>query len=159
MRTSTTPEVEASIQAVGRLLRSRGERLTEPRRAVLGALAGRRDHLSADELYDRVVVTHPNVHKSSVYRTLEALTDLGVVQHVHVGHGPTAYHLVEDATPHLHAQCRGCGTILDLSADLLDQAARALADQHGFRLDASHVALSGLCRACAATGTTAIKTQ
>jgi Fur family ferric uptake transcriptional regulator len=68
---------------------------------------------------------------------------------VHLGHGTTAYHL---AAPHehLHAHCVSCDRVIDLPGSLLDAVARQVADEHGFVLDPSHVALSGTCAACIA---------
>jgi Fe2+ or Zn2+ uptake regulation protein len=146
------PEPEPSgddvVAEVAAILRARGERMTGPRRAVLTALARCGEHLGAEDVVGAVAEVDPSVHRASVYRTLEALSQLGVVQHVHAGHGHTSYHLVRDRGPHLHAQCRTCGAVLDLSADLLDAVAGRLARQHGFVLDAGHVALSGTCRGC-----------
>jgi len=139
---------QAVIDEVAGLLRARGERMTGPRRAVLSVLAERGGHLSADALLDAVASLDPRVHRASVYRTLEALSELGVVQHVHVGHGGTAYHLVRGAGRHLHAQCRVCGSVRDLPPDLLNEVAATLVRRHDFVLDAGHVALSGLCRGC-----------
>lgn len=135
------------------MLRARGERMTGPRRAVLAVLAERGEHLSADAVLEGVTRVDPGVHRASIYRTLEALSDLGVVQHVHVGHGGTAYHLVPDGGRHLHAQCRICGAVRDLPSDLLDSVAAVVAQEHDFVLDAGHVALSGTCQACAGGGT------
>jgi Fur family ferric uptake transcriptional regulator len=141
------------IDQVAGLLRARGERMTGPRRAVLAVLAECGEHLSADAVLDGVARHDPSVHRASVYRTLEALSDLGVVQHVHVGHGGTAYHLVRDGGRHLHAQCRICGAVHDLPTDLLDEVAARLSRKHAFVLDAGHVALSGMCRSCAKEAT------
>jgi Fe2+ or Zn2+ uptake regulation protein len=146
-------DVDATIAQVGTMLRARGERMTGPRRAVLAVLARDGEHLSAEAVLTRVAGQDPSVHRASVYRTLEALSELGVVQHVHVGHGVTTYHLVRGDRAHPHAQCRVCGTVYDLPADLLDPVATVLARRHGFALDAGHVALSGVCLACAGTDT------
>jgi len=148
-RTAAGVDAETMIAEVGRMLRARGERMTGPRRAVLGVLARGQEHLSAEAVLTRLADKDPLVHRASVYRTLEALSDLGVVQHVHVGHGGTAYHLVRDGRAHVHAQCRACSTVLDLPPDLLDTVGTKLARRHGFLLDAGHVALSGLCARCA----------
>lgn len=128
-------------------LRARGARMTAARRAVLLALAGHPGHHTADAVASLVAELDPAVHRSSVYRGLEALCSLGVVAHVHLGHGTTVYHLSE--APHLHAQCRVCGVLVDLPATGLDAVADALASEHGFRLDPTHVALSGTCYQCA----------
>jgi Fur family ferric uptake transcriptional regulator len=148
VRPAVVADVDATIAQVGQMLRARGERMTGPRRAVLRALARDGAHLNAEAVLVRVADEDPSVHRASVYRTLEALSDLGVVQHVHVGHGGTAYHLVGDVRAHPHAQCRVCGAVHDLPADLLDDVAAVLVRRHGFRLDAGHVALSGLCTGC-----------
>lgn len=148
--TPPPPAEPPIIEDVARRLRARGERMTGPRRAVLRVLAERSEHLSAEDVVTAVTRLDARAHRASVYRTLEALSALGVVQHVHVGHGRTAYHLIEDDRPHLHAQCRDCGRVSDLPADLLDEVAARTRSTTGFTLDAGHVALSGLCQDCAA---------
>jgi Fe2+ or Zn2+ uptake regulation protein len=145
----TASDSDAVIGEVAALLRARGERMTGPRRAVLAVLAEGSEHLPADAIVSRVAERDPGVHRASVYRTLDALSELGVIQHVHIGHGATAYHLVQPGQRHLHAHCRVCGDVRDLPSDLLDDVAAALARRHGFVLDAGHVALSGICRRCA----------
>lgn len=130
-------------------LHARGERMTRPRQAVLGVLAADPRHLSAEEVVAAVARQEPSVHRASVYRTLEALADLGVVQHVHLGHGATAYHLVTDERDHLHLQCSSCGNITDVPLSLLFGAAVELQEKYSFALNLGHVALSGRCSNCA----------
>jgi Fur family ferric uptake transcriptional regulator len=141
--------LEDVVAHAAALLRSRGDRMTGPRRAVITALAGRREpsHLTPEQVVVAVAQVDPTVHRASVYRALEVLSTLGVVQHVHLGHGTTAYHL---AAPHehLHAHCVRCDRVIDLPATLLDDVARQVADGYGFVLDPSHVALSGTCSSC-----------
>ncbi len=150
----TGQHVDDLVERVGRRLRDQGERLTGPRRAVLSALASPAGHFTVEQVAERVARIDPSVHLASVYRSLEAFDRLGVVQHVHLGHGSTAYHLVDDVGAHAHAQCRVCRAVEDVPPDYLDEAARRLADATGFRLDPTHAALSGVCAGCrAAEGT------
>lgn len=128
------------------LLRARGDRMTGPRRAVLLALAGHPGHHAADDVARLVAEVDASVHRSSVYRCLEVLCSIGVVRHVHVGHGTTRYHLAEEDL--VHAQCRTCGALVTVPAAVLDAAAEALLAEHGFVLDSTHVALSGSCARC-----------
>lgn len=140
------------VARVGELLRERGERMSVPRRAILETLHGRHDHLPADQILAEVTTSYPSVHRATIYRALETLADVGVVQHVHLGHGATTYHLAGDDR-HLHAQCRVCGRVLDLPRSLLDDAAVQIRARSGFLLDPDHTALSGTCSACrSATG-------
>jgi Fe2+ or Zn2+ uptake regulation protein len=139
--------LERLVARVAAVLHERGDRMTASRRAVLEALHGRDDHLSVEEVLAVAARTHPTVHRATVYRALELLTGLGVVQHVHLGHGATAYHLSTDEG-HLHAQCRVCGGVIDLPRSVLDDAGRAIEQVTGFRLDPDHTALSGTCAGC-----------
>jgi Fur family ferric uptake transcriptional regulator len=141
----------AFVEDVAVGLRARGERMTEPRRAVVNALAGSAEHLSAEEILVDASKSYPGVNRSTIYRALETLTDLGVVQHIHSGRAATLYHLTTESGPHAHATCDGCGLVIDLPGDILETAAGRLRRGAGFVLDPGHVALSGLCKECAAT--------
>jgi Fur family transcriptional regulator, ferric uptake regulator len=137
------------VEDVAASLRARGERMTQPRRAVVAALAGSAEHLSAEEILVDAGRAYPGVNRSTIYRALETLADLGVVQHIHSGRAATLYHLTTEAGPHAHATCDRCGTVIDLPDDVLATAAARLRRDEGFILDPGHVALSGLCRSCA----------
>ena len=150
---SPAPLASADTRAA-ELLRSVGQRVTKPRLAVLSCvLTAGEEHLSADVLLDRVLAADASVHRATVYRTLEGLTAAGVLQHVHLDRGLTAYHLADHAgqpagTHHLHGQCSECGRIVDFPADVLGDAAARVKSATGFALDPTHVALSGTCAQC-----------
>jgi Fur family transcriptional regulator, ferric uptake regulator len=133
-------------EILGRL-RERGGRVTMPRRAIITALLEADDHVTADALVDAVRTAQPEIHLSTVYRTVETLTELGVINHVHLGHGPAVYHLTDDA--HHHLVCDDCGAIIELPKDVFDALGRRVERDYGFRLDAHHFALGGHCRSCA----------
>ncbi|SNQ52047.1 Fe2+/Zn2+ uptake regulation protein [Frankia canadensis] len=132
-------------------LRARGERVTPARRAVLRVLAETSEHLSAEEVLARADEIVPGMHRTTVYRAVESLGEVGLITHVHPAHGPAVYHLAAALTggAHLHTRCRRCGEIADVPADLLDDVAARLAATVGFRLQPDHAALTGLCRSCA----------
>lgn len=141
---------QEAIDAVLDLLRARGQRITSARSAVIETLAHIGGHPSAEELCRRVREHHPTIHRATVYRTLETLSDLGVVTHIRIGDGASTYHLTLDSEvpSHLHAQCRNCGRIVDLPGDLLSPVVERLARDEDFELDPARVALSGRCRGC-----------
>jgi Fur family ferric uptake transcriptional regulator len=138
---------DAVSAAVSRL-RERGERVTAPRRAVLEVLAGRSDHLTADEVSSLLEGTE--VHRATVYRTLDVLSAAGVVSHRHGAGGATRYHLAAAAegAEHLHGHCRRCGVVVVLPADALGLATERVREAAGFRLEAEQSTLIGLCREC-----------
>lgn len=131
-------------------LRRRGVRITAPRRAVLEALVEVGSHVTAEALHSRVRARHPDISHSSIYRTLDLLTELGIVTHVHLGHGPAEFHLADDE--HSHLVCNGCGAVTEVGCAVTDPFAATIADRFGFQLDLRHFALTGWCRACRAGG-------
>lgn len=140
-------DLEAQAAAA---LRLAGQRVTRPRVAVLVCLLRRGEgHVSAEEIQAGVAASEPGVHRATIYRTLESLIRLGLVRHVHLDRGLAAYHAVGGGREHLHAQCAGCGKIVDLPVAVLGDTARRVYAASGFQLNAAHVALSGLCRGCA----------
>lgn len=137
----------AATHQVLETLRTAGCRVTVPRRAVVETLvdAGR-DHITAEELATRVRHRYPDIHRATVYRTLEKLQDAGVITHVHLGHGPSTFHLGEAS--HHHAVCTSCGTMVELPTDALEPVSEQLKREHGWQLTQQHFALSALCPKC-----------
>ena len=133
-------------------LRREGMRITRPRRAVCEVLAEAHDeHLSAADIAARARITSGvSVDPSTVYRTLTVLEALGMIRHVHLGHGPGAFHLT-DSVRHHHLVCERCGRSVDVPLDDLQPALRETAERHDFDAATLHFALSGICRTCAAS--------
>lgn len=148
------------VAALARL-RSAGERITPARHAVLRVLDVADpcdEHLSAEQIGERVAVLEPSIHRATVYRTLTALTDAAVLSHVHLGGSGTVYHLASppaeptqptrDDGAHAHVQCVSCGRVLDVPSHTFDDLAGRLEADLGFAVDTSHAALLGRCADC-----------
>ena len=87
-----------------------GGRRTASRQAIIEVIveAGQPPHRGRDRP-TRCTTRFPSVNLSTVYRTLDALTDLGIVDHVHFGHGRAVYHRTDEA--HQHLVCEQCGAV------------------------------------------------
>lgn len=140
----------AVVDHVLNRLRADGHRITTPRRLIIGALARIDAHPTVEQISTEIETSAPGMHLSTIYRTLETLADLGVVTHVHLGHGTTAYHLTTAASRqnHVHAECQACGRVIDFPPDVMNPVRRKLDDLAGFTLHPHHVALSGTCQDC-----------
>jgi len=142
--------VEDRLGALVDVLRANGVRVTVPRRAILESLVATGPHVTAEDLAAHVRARHPEVHESTVYRTLDRLGTLGVVDHVHLGHGRAVFHVPGEAHQHLH--CDSCGTVVEAPDELFAGVVRAVEERYGFELDLDHFALGGRCRACRDAG-------
>lgn len=123
-------------------VRSGGGRLTTARRNLLDDLHGRHGRVTAEELAAR----HPDIDQATVYRSLAHFEEVGVIEHVHLGHGPASYRWAGTRT--IAAVCQQCGAVVDLPADELDPLARRLDEQYGLQLSLGHYALSVRCPSC-----------
>lgn len=125
-----------------------GGRRTSSRQAIVEALVGAGGHITADELAAEVQGRLPTVSLSTVYRTLDALEESGVVDHVHLGHGRAIYHLADD--DHQHLVCEVCERVEELPPDRLEGFLGMLERDFGFDVDRRHFAIVGTCRRCRA---------
>jgi Fur family transcriptional regulator, ferric uptake regulator len=132
-------EAEARTLAV---LRADGRRITTARKMVIGLLARTTEHLTADDLASRIHAARPEIHLSTVYRTLDSLCAWGLVEHVHQPHGPSFFHL---AGAHRHLVCEQCGRIRDVPAAEFDALVTRFREQYAFELSLGHAALVGRC--------------
>lgn len=141
---------DGRLQSLLGALRGAGLRVTVPRRAILEALLAAGPHVTAEELAGHVRGRHPEVHESTVYRTLDRLGALGLVDHLHLGHGRAVFHVTGDAHHHLH--CDNCGAVVEAPAEVFAGLVAAVEERYGFELDLDHFALGGRCRRCRDAG-------
>jgi Fe2+ or Zn2+ uptake regulation protein len=128
------------------VIRSNGGRLTVPLRVLVEVLVNHDDHRTADELIAAVDERMPGIAPSTVYRLLQRLEEAGVIEHIHIGRGPTIYHLRHHE--HGHLVCHQCGAIIDIPEAAFDGLARAVGRDYDFTVDPRHAAVLGRCRAC-----------
>jgi Fur family transcriptional regulator, ferric uptake regulator len=138
---------DAELEEILGRLRAAGGRITSARRALVTALLGADGHPTAEGLAAAVQKRQPDVHQTTIYRILDDLEHLGVVEHTHLGHGPAVYHLSESAHPHV--VCDRCGQVMEVDRKAFDALARQLRADHGFVIRPGHFAVTGRCRDCA----------
>jgi Fe2+ or Zn2+ uptake regulation protein len=147
----THDDVGSRVAEILDALRGAGGRVTTGRRAIVTALYDAGDHhVTAEDVARAVQAAHPDVHLSTVYRTLESLEEIGIVTRVVIGAGPVVYHLADRV--HHHLRCERCGTVIEVPGDVLDPLARRLAADYGFALTDAHLVLTGTCASCRPAG-------
>jgi Fur family transcriptional regulator, ferric uptake regulator len=134
-------------------LRHEGRRVTTARRAVIELLGGTGDHLTVEDVAARVQASHPEIHLSTIYRTLESLEAWGLVKHIRRGNGAAFFHL---GSEHQHLVCELCGRVYDVPEEELQAFVARVREEHGFELDIGHHALMGRCKEHAANSAAAI---
>ena len=132
----TTPDMTAPAQ-----------RRTRQRAAVDEILAGRHEFRTAQEIHDDLRHRGDRVGLTTVYRTLQAMTEAGELDAIRTTEGETAYRRCSTGHHH-HLVCRSCGRTVEVSGPAVETWASAVAQQHGFR-DVSHdLEIFGTCDRC-----------
>ena len=127
-------------------LQEKGYRLTPQRMIVLEAMEASDDHISADEIYRQALVKYPYMNISTVYRTLELLTELGLASETELG-GCLCYHPLGKSQHH-HLVCWKCGKVQVVDVSVFHQLQDHLRTRYGFGAELEHIALFGTCAAC-----------
>lgn len=131
-------------------------RWTAPRESILDLLSRTPKHLSAKEIYASLYSRHPGMGLTTVYRTLELLLGLGIVQKVTVGDGQGRYELksVRPGDHHHHLICTRCGKIIDYrdfveeELELVRKTEEALSKKYDFVIQDHNIEFLGLCGNC-----------
>jgi Fur family ferric uptake transcriptional regulator len=129
------------------ILRQQGYRLTPQRLMVLDAVKSSGKHLTADDIHAAILPQHPYVNIATVYRTLQWLTEVGLVAPIDTGNGPLRYEYVHGQTHH-HLVCQDCGYEQEIGDDILDALKAQLLERYAFTAQFHHLALPGRCSAC-----------
>jgi Fur family transcriptional regulator, ferric uptake regulator len=129
------------------VLKAMGYRLTPQRMMVVEALHDSEKHVNAEDIYARVKVKYPYANISTVYRTLDLLKELGLVNEIALGDGCVRFHPAEKGHHH-HLVCQKCGKIIDLPESELAPLENILSEKHQFKADLKHTAVFGLCARC-----------
>lgn len=140
--------ISTKMQELAKACRLNGLPLTPQRRAILETLAGRKDHPSADELFDEVKARFEGISRTTVYRVLDTLVKIGVVQKINTHEARARFDA--DTTRHHHLLCIGCGMLGDLGEWRIDDLSPDHINLNGFRLMDFSIQFTGLCAECLA---------
>ncbi|WP_071131527.1 ferric iron uptake transcriptional regulator [Enterococcus timonensis] len=141
------------LKKIKKQLHESGFKLTPQREStLLVLLENEKDHLAAEEIYVRVKEKAPEIGLATVYRTLEILTELKVVNKVSFNDGLSRYDLRKDGAKHFHHHllCLECGQIEEIEDDLLLEVEKVVDKQYGFLVKDHRLTFHGICRNCRA---------
>ena len=124
-----------------------GKRVTSQRALILEIIRQGQGHLDADEIYRRARNKRPRLSLSTVYRTLQALKELGLIEELHID--DTHHHYeVKSSTKHHHLVCLGCGKVIEFQYPLSRYVKRHVAEAGDFEIVDTEIRMIGYCSQC-----------
>ena len=146
-----------STEEFKELLKGKGLKITSQRLIMLETL-GRHpgEHLTAEEIYNLVKAEHPEIGLATVYRTIQVLMELHLIDRVNFDDGVERYELAHStgsagAHHHHHLICLGCGKVLEFEEDMLEGLELKIVEKTGFKVTDHEVKLYGYCKECGGT--------
>ena len=133
-------------------MEARGVRLTGQRRALIETIQEATTHLDAASLLKLARERDPNIDRATVYRTIELLKKLGMIDELDLMHlnGEKHYYEVKTQQDHLHLACFECGEIIEFATPAFEQLKQEIATANQFEIQVVRLEVGGLCSSCAA---------
>src|ERR1700722_9931817 len=146
---SVSPQFER--RALFDELVSKGIRLTQQRRALIEVIQEAKEHLDAGSLLELARKRKPNIDRATVYRTIDLLKKLRLIDELDLMHldGEKHYYEVKTKRDHVHLACFRCGRIEEFSSPLFEGLKAEISKLAGFTIRVTRLEVGGNCRACA----------
>jgi len=131
-------------------MKARGVRLTGQRRILAELLETANEHLDAESVYRLAKTRDDTIHRATVYRTLNKLKKLGLVDELDLMHvsGERHYYEVRPSKLHIHLVCTTCKGVDEPDEAFWDDLKRRVENENGFRPEVVRVEMAGVCAAC-----------
>lgn len=143
--------MEQRIERIKKQLHSQSYKLTPQREATVRVLLENEDdHLSAEDVYMLVKEKYPEIGLATVYRTLELLTELKIVDKINFGDGVSRYDLRQEGADHFHHHlvCIECGSVDEIQEDLLEEVEKVVEKRWNFAIKDHRLTFHGICHRC-----------
>jgi len=128
-------------------LEAAGYRLTGPRRVVAELIAAREGHFSAADLIDDARIRRLGIGRATIFRSLDLMTELGVLERLDLPSGEHAYVPCEP-THHHHIVCAECGRVTEIDDHGLAAAVEEIERATGWQVESHRLELYGRCPRC-----------
>lgn len=132
-------------------LKEKGCKLTLQRRSVLDVLIKHcNEHLSTEEIYDKVKENYPEIGLATVYRTVQLFEEMGIVDRLNFDDGCSRFELSSEDTVHHHHHliCESCNRVFEVENDLLDEIEKEIERKYKFKIHDHNVMFYGICKDC-----------
>ncbi|MCT4598789.1 MAG: transcriptional repressor [Vallitalea sp.] len=135
-----------------KILKEKGFKLTTQRRTVLDVLQRNEGkHLTAEEIYEIVKKDCPEIGLATVYRTIQLLHELKLIDKLNLDDGYIRYEIGKfnnDHHHHHHLICERCGNVIEVEDDLMESIEERFQNNYDFQVTDHKVKFYGICRNC-----------
>ena len=131
-------------------MRAKGLRITHQRQLLAELLEEAEEHLDAEAVYERALTRDSQIHRATVYRTLNTLKKMGLVDELDLMHvaGERHFYEIRPSVFHIHLVCLRCGSVAEPSGGIWDEMKSRVQEETRFRPEIVRLEMGGVCEAC-----------
>ncbi len=131
-------------------MQAKGLRITDQRRAIAELLEEAEEHLNADQVFELAQKRDPGIHRATVYRTLNTLKKMGLIDELDLMHvsGDRHFYEVRPSMFHIHLVCTQCGDVAEPDGPFWEELKNRVLRETGFRPEAVRMEMGGVCSNC-----------
>lgn len=131
-------------------LKAKDYKITPQRKVIINTFAQNlAKHLSAEDVYQIVKHSHPEIGLATIYRTLDLLAELQILKKINFGDGRSRYEFCEDEDHHHHHLiCLECDQVTEFEDDLLESLETIIKKRNGFKIVDHQLKFYGYCKEC-----------
>jgi Fur family ferric uptake transcriptional regulator len=151
MQSISNNQSQKQVKSSQTTLKKSGRRVTSQRALILEIIQQGKGHLDADEIYRRARAVQPRLSLSTVYRTLRAFKEPGLIEELHFDDSHHHYEM-KSTRKHHHLVCLGCGKVIEFRYPLARYLKRSVPEIKDFEIVDAELRLSGYCSQCQKKG-------
>ena len=129
------------------IVKSKGLKYSTQREEILKVLYNSKEHLTSEEIYNKVKKINRNIGLATVYRALAFLEEQGLINSISFGSEGKKYEL-NRGKHHDHMICINCNKIIEFFDEELEKLQKEIAEKHGFKLITHELNMYGICKEC-----------
>lgn len=126
-------------------------RVTNQRKAILTMFFENKDeHMTVEEIHQCIMVDNPDIGLATVYRNVQLLSELRILNKLKLNDGFTRYELIlnKEEDKHHHLVCKDCGKIIEVKEDLMESIEETLDNHYDFLVSDHQAKFFGFCKNC-----------
>jgi Fur family ferric uptake transcriptional regulator len=133
-------------------LSAKGVRITAQRKVLIEIIQEAKEHLDASALLELARKRDAQIDRATVYRTLDLLKKLRLIEELDLMHlsGEKHYYEASTTVDHVHLACFQCGQIVEFTSPLFERLKEEMTRRIGFEIRVTRLEVGGTCRACRA---------
>lgn len=129
-------------------LKSKGLKLTKQRQIIFDEVFRHHGHLDAESIAGRLRGMGKRASRATVYRTLDLLSEAGLVKSIRLGSKQQSFEHVHTGEHHDHLVCNSCGMIIEFFSEELENSQDRICGEYGFCPERHTMTIFGVCAKC-----------